>query len=147
MPYLFGTIMRFEFYKFTLTRFGKNVVIGFGTIFFYRDIVIGDHVLIGNYNTIHYCDIGSYVLIGDGCQLLSGSKYHNFNRTDIPMALQGGRLRRTQIGDDCWIGAQAIVMDHIGSGSVVGAGAVVTAPVEPYTIVAGNPAKVIRRRR
>lgn len=147
VPYIFGVIMRYEFYKWTLTRVGKNVAIGFGTIFFYPDIEIGDHVLIGNYNVIHYCNFGSYVLTADQCQFLSGSKYHNHERTDIPMAIQGGKIRRIQVNDDCWIGANSVIMNDIGKGSIVGAGSVVTHPVEPYTIVVGNPAQLIRRRQ
>lgn len=146
-PYLFGMILRYEFYKFALPRCGRNVLIGFGTVFCYRDVQIGDNVHIGMYNTIHHCDIGSYVLIADRCTLLSGSRHHNFDRTDLPMALQGGKFRRIKIGDDCWIGASAVVMNDVGEGSVVGAGAVVTAPVEPYLIVVGNPAQVVRSRR
>ena len=146
IPYLFGTIIRYEFYRWTITRCGKNVAVGFGTVFLYRDIEIGDDVLIGSYNTIHYCDFGSYVVIADGCRFLSGSKYHNFERTDVPMALQGGRLRRITIGDDSWIGANAVIMDDVGEGAVVGAGAVLVRPAEAYTVVAGNPAKVIKRR-
>jgi acetyltransferase-like isoleucine patch superfamily enzyme len=140
-------VLRYEFYRWTLRRCGENVVIGFGTVFLYRDVAIGDNVLIGMYNTIHHCDFGSYVVVAEGCRFLSGSRYHNFERTDIPMAVQGGRLRRIRVGNDCWVGANAIVMSDIGSGSVVGAGAVVTAPVQALTIVAGNPARVIRRRQ
>ena len=69
-------------------------MIGFGTVFIYRDIEIGDNVLIGMYNTIHHCDFGSYVLTAEGCRFLSGSRYHHFDRTDVPMALQGGSLNR-----------------------------------------------------
>jgi acetyltransferase-like isoleucine patch superfamily enzyme len=98
------------------------------------------------YNTVHFCDFGSYCLIADGSRFLSGSKYHNFGRTDVPMALQGGKLRRTRVGSDTWIGANAVVMDDVGDGSIVGAGAVVTNPVEKYSIVAGNPAQLIRKR-
>ena len=147
LPYALGTVLRYEFYRWTLRRCGENVVIGFGTVFLYRDVAIGDNVLIGMYNTIHHCDFGSYVVVAEGCRFLSGSRYHNFERTDIPMAVQGGRLRRIRVGNDCWVGANAIVMSDIGSGSVVGAGAVVTAPVQALTIVAGNPARVIRRRQ
>lgn len=147
LPYVFGVIVRYEFYKWTLTRCGKNVTIGFGTIFYYRDIEIGDNVIIGNYNVIHYCDFGSYVLISDLCQFLSGSQYHSHDRTDIPMALQKGKIRRIQIQEDTWIGANSIIMNDIGKGSIVGAGTVVTKPVEAYNIVAGNPAQIIRRRK
>ncbi len=52
------------------------------------------------------------------------------------------------IGDYVWIGARAIILPGItiGDGAVVGAGAVVTRDVEPYTIVAGNPARVLKKR-
>ena len=146
VPYLFGTIIRYEFYRFSLRRCGRNVVIGLGTVFLYRDIEIGDHVLIGMYNVVHYCDFGSYTLVADGCRFLSGSRYHNFDRRDVPMALQGGKLRRTRIASDTWIGANAIVMNDVGKGGIVAAGAVVVDPVKPYSIVAGNPAKVIGER-
>lgn len=53
------------------------------------------------------------------------------------------------IGHDAWIGAHALILPgcrHIGIGAVIGAGAVVTTDVEPFTVVAGNPARPIRRR-
>jgi len=52
------------------------------------------------------------------------------------------------IGNDVWIGANALVMDGValGHGAIVGAGAVVTKDVEPYCIVAGVPARTIRKR-
>jgi acetyltransferase-like isoleucine patch superfamily enzyme len=146
VPYIVGTIMRYEFYRWTLKRCGRNVMIGFGTVFLYRDIELGDDVLFGMYNTVHYCDFGSNVLIGDGCRFLSGSKYHNFSRTDIPMTRQGGKLRRITVGDDCWIGANAVIMTDVNDGGIVGAGSVVTRPVETCTIVGGNPAAAIRKR-
>jgi phosphonate metabolism protein (transferase hexapeptide repeat family) len=56
--------------------------------------------------------------------------------------------RRTVIGHDTWIGHGAVVKPEVtvGNGAVVGAGSVVTKDVAPYTIVAGNPARVIRPR-
>lgn len=146
VPYVFGVILRYEFYRMSLQRCGRNVTIGFGTVFRYRDISIGDHVLIGMYNTVHFCDIGSHVLVADGCRLLSGSKYHNFGRADVPMARQGGQVRRIILADDCWIGANAVVMADVGPGSIVGAGSVVLEAVRPGLIVAGVPAREIGRR-
>lgn len=146
VPSVLGYVVRYEFYRFALKACGQNVMIGFGTIFLYRDIEIGDNVLIGMYNTIHHVDIESYVLIADGCRLLSGNRYHHFDSTDAPMALQGGALRRIVIERDCWIGANAVVMADVGAGSVVAAGAVVTEDVAPRSIVGGVPARLIRKR-
>lgn len=146
IPYGFGEIVRLQFYRLTLRHCGRNVMIGFGTVLHYRDISIGDNVLIGIYNTIHHCDFGSYVLTAEGCRFLSGARYHNFERIDIPVALQGGALRRIQIGDDAWVGADCVVMDDIGSGAIVGAGSVVRKPVISKSVSAGNPCRLIRMR-
>ena len=52
------------------------------------------------------------------------------------------------IGEDCWIGIRSIIMPGVtvGDGAVVSAGAVVTKDVEAYTVVAGNPTKIIGER-
>lgn len=146
IPYVFGVVVRAEFYRFALARCGKNVVIEFGAVFIYRDVAIGDNVIIGRYNIVHHCDFGNYALTGEHSVFLSGSRQHNIDCTDIPMALQRGRKKRIAIGDDCWIGAHAVVMEGVGRGAIVGPGAVVTKPVADFTIVAGNPARPIRRR-
>ena len=145
-PYVVGTIFRYEFYRFSLTHCGRNVFIGFGTVFLYRDISIGDNVLIGMYNVVHHCDFGSYVLTAEGCKFLSGSRYHNSEKIDVPMALQGGKIKRIRIEDDVWLGVNSVVMDDIASGSIVAAGSVVTKPVGPRTVVAGVPARLVKYR-
>lgn len=145
-PFALGILLREQFYRHMLAQCGDNVVIGSGTVFSHRDVQVGENVLLGMYNVIHFCDFGSNVMVADHCQFLSGSKYHDFSRVDIPMCQQGGMLKRIQIGDDCWVGAGAIVMASVGKGSVVGAGAVVTCDVEPYSIVVGNPARLLRKR-
>ena len=86
VPYIFGLIIRYQFYRFALRRCGRNVVFGFGTVFNYRDISIGDHVVIGRYNVIHHCDFGDHSLIGEHCVFLSGRRQLNYDRADIPMA-------------------------------------------------------------
>lgn len=146
LPHVVGVIFRYQYYRLTLAKCGRNVNVGFGSYFLYRDVQVGDHVLIGAFNVIHHCDFGSYVLTAEHCTFLSGPSYHCFDRTDVPMALQGGKLRRIRIDDDCWIGAHGVVMDDIGRGAIVAAGAVVNRPVAPYSIVAGVPAKPIGER-
>lgn len=146
IPFAFGEICRYDFYKFTLKNCGNNVFINFGTILYYPNVSIGNNVLIGMYNTIHHCDFGNNVMTAEGCHFLSGSKYHNFSRIDIPMTQQGGKLKRIRVGNDVWIGTNAVIMDDVGDGCVVGAGSVITKKIEPYSIVAGNPAKIIKKR-
>ena len=51
------------------------------------------------------------------------------------------------IGDDVWIGTSATILADVAAGSIVGAGAVVTHTFEPYSILAGVPARLIRQRR
>lgn len=146
IPFAFGEICRYDFYKYTLQNCGNNVFIGFGTVFYYPEISLGNNILIGIFNTIHHCDFGNDVMTGEGCHFLSGPKYHNFSRVDIAMTQQGGKLKRIKIGNDVWIGANAIIMEDIGDGCVIGAGSVVTNNLESYSIAAGNPAKVIKKR-
>jgi acetyltransferase-like isoleucine patch superfamily enzyme len=71
----------------------------------------------------------------------------DFNREDIPPTgpLTKGKLT---IGNDVWVGSRVTIMSGltIGDGAVIGAGSVVTRDVSPYTIVAGNPARVIKDR-
>lgn len=146
VPYVFGVVMRGAFYRFALRKCGTNIVIEFGTIFLYRDTTIGDNVLIGRYSIVHHCDFGDYVLVGERCTFLNGATYHYHDRTDIPMALQGGELQRIRIERDCWIGSNATVLADVGEGAIVGAASLVLHPVEPFAIVAGNPARVLSHR-
>ena len=92
--------------------------------------------------------IGTKVLIAGHGYLIAGGN-HGTARTDLPildqpMIEKGG----IAIGDHCWLGAQVTVLDGvtIGRDSVIAAGAVVTRPVEPYTIAGGVPAKPLKRR-
>ena len=69
------------------------------------------------------------------------------NFSKIREAASSARGSGVTIGNDVWIGAGAIILNGvtIGEGAVVGAGSVVTKDVNPYEIVAGNPARVIRK--
>ena len=90
--------------------------------------------------------IGRDVRIGQFVSIIGDN--HVFDRTDIPIFMQGVQTTDVIIEDDVWIGAHAVVLPGvmIGRGSVIGAGAVVTKNIPPFSIAVGNPARVIRRR-
>ncbi|HPQ27813.1 MAG TPA: acyltransferase [Desulfobacteraceae bacterium] len=107
---------------------------------------IGDNSGIGYGSFVGLTTIGKDVMMADEVMIISGN--HHFDRTDIPMRLQGGEDQRVVIEDDVWIGARVIILPgrRIGKGSILGAGSVITCDVEPYSVMGGNPARLIRRR-
>ena len=119
------------------------------------NITMPGKCFIGNYSSINAgCHIasqgtiriGNYVMVGP--RTIMWSQNHVFDRTDIPMREQGHSEAPIVIEDDVWIGARCIILAgiRIGTGSVIGAGAVVTHDIPPYSVVAGVPAWVIRPR-
>lgn len=143
------------------TTFGKFCKIGArATVIESR---IGDYSYAVNDAEIVYADIGRFVSIGPLAGINPGN--HPMERAaqahftyrswqyfedadDEPDLFDARRAARVEIGHDAWIGRAAIVLParKVGIGAVVGAGAVVTKDVEPYTVVAGSPARVIKRR-
>lgn len=104
----------------------------------------------------HFCSIGPHVLIGGlgrhPVDLLSTHPLFYSDRLASErrsISLRGfNELVRTVIGSDVWIGASAVILDGVtvGDGAIIAAGAIVTRDVEPYAIVGGVPAKLIRYR-
>jgi len=102
-----------------------------------------------------YCSIGHNCTIGFSSHPMdrlttSTLTYENSFNVDGDYHLQsyGPQTKRVTIGHDVWIGAGASILPGltIGTGAVIGAGSVVTKDVEPYAIVAGNPAVKKRSR-
>ena len=112
------------------------------------DVIIGNHTRIGLHNTI----IGP-VKIGNNVNLAQGitvtALNHNFTDSTKRIDEQGVSTNPVTVGDDIWIGANAVILPgvNIGNHSVVAAGAVVTKDVPAHSLVAGVPAKVIGRSR
>ena len=109
---------------------------------------ISDFVFIGagsEIDVVENVTIGAHTLIAPGVFITDHA--HNIRR-DARIDEQGITRGPVIIGADVWLGAKSIVLPGvtIGDGAVIGAGAVVTKTVEPYTIVAGVPARVIGRR-
>ncbi len=146
IPGKWGNYMRKEFYRLTLMYCDSECAICFGTIISRVDSEIGRGVYIGPNCNLGTVRLEDHVTLGSGVHILSGKRQHNFNDTDVPIQEQGGTYEKVTIGADTWIGNGAIIMDHVGKKCVIGAGSVVVKAVEDYSIAAGNPAKVIRKR-
>jgi maltose O-acetyltransferase len=113
-----------------------------------RDVRLGDRSDIGmDALVIGPIEIGRDVMMGPRCILLAST--HETAAFDVPMNRQGFKADAPiVIEDDVWIGAGVVILPgrRIGTGSIVGAGAVVAHDVPPRTVVAGNPAVVVRVR-
>lgn len=114
-----------------------------------------ERISIGNYVCINHgttlgghgsLTIGNYVNVGPNVSLLTAN--HRFDAFDRPMAQQGVVPAPVVVEDDVWLGANVVVLpgNRIGRGAIVGANAVVTHDVEPFAIVGGVPARLIRYR-
>ena len=136
------------------------------------NIIVGDFTYIADSDfeshvTHHYEWLGDKLIIGKFCQIAAGVEFmmnganHQMNAVSTfpfytlegwdmdPPALSDLPLKGdTVIGNDVWIGQNSVILPgvHIGDGAIIGANSVVGSDVEPYTIIVGNPAKVLRKR-
>lgn len=137
----------------------SNIIVGDFTYFSDKDFE--PHV------THHYDFIGDKLIIGKFCQIAAGVEFimnganHRMNtvttfpfnifedwQTDTPPLSELPLKGDTVVGNDVWIGQNATILPgvHIGDGAIIGAESTVAGDVEPYTIAAGNPARLVRRR-
>lgn len=137
--------------KFKLRSLGKFCRIYFADIIEPYNVSIGHHVYINKNCTIittaSRVDIGNYVMIGPNVTLIGQD--HDITKWEKPMFFSNKYSRgKIKIEDDVWIGANVIILQDvtIGRGSVIGAGAVVTKDIPPYSIAVGIPARKIKDR-
>jgi acetyltransferase-like isoleucine patch superfamily enzyme len=141
-------------------------------------ITLGDHVNLSGQSCFYFLhdmpqtpaiEIGSHVFVGNGCTfscaagisvgdhglISAGVRIHdNDGHPTDPTKRRAGApldpasVRKVVIGDNVWIGAEAIVLKgvHIGDNAIVGSGAVVTSDVPANAVVAGNPAGIVHTK-
>lgn len=110
------------------------------------DVKIGDGVRVGLSNVIiGPVEIGNNIIIAQHV-VMSGLN-HGYEDINVPIRLQPCTTAKILIEDDCWIGANAVITAgvKIGKHSIVAAGSVITKDVPPYSIVGGNPAKILKQ--
>lgn len=148
-PYSFGSgkLRRF-LCKRMFKKTGCNVNIEHGAFFGGgREIEIGNSSAIGlNARISGPLTIGDDVMMGPNVSIFTQN--HETENIYKPMRLQTAPKEKVTIGNDCWIGANAVILPGvtIGNGVIVGAGAVVTKSVPDYAVVGGVPAKIIKMR-
>lgn len=139
----------------------KNPNIVVGDFTYFADTDFEKHV------THHYDFIGDKLIIGKFCQIGAGVEFvmnganHQMNAVSTyPFYIFGSWDQSapskedlpfkgdTVVGNDVWIGQNSTILPgvHIGDGAIIGLNSVVTRDMPPYTIVAGNPAKAVRKR-
>ena len=172
-PGSLGMAIRERILRKKIKKLGSHIYIDVGLdITGYQNIEIGNNVCIMRNCSIH--SHGGKTQIGDNFSMNSNSCMsaadggevrignnvmiaqnvvlraadHSFESMDTPIGEQGHKGGRIIIGDGCWIAANVVVTRDvtIGENSIVGAGSVVTKDVEPFTIVGGVPARVIKKR-
>ena len=122
--------------------FSGNIKIGYATTLGYNNLLVGN------------ITIGKYCQLGADVALHASNHPMNHMTTYINQNLFNGELKtlkqenKITIGNDVWIGHGVIVVGNvtIGNGAILAAGSVVTKDVKPYTVVAGVPAKEIKKR-
>lgn len=139
---------------------GNSCKIGKGCYLFNTEI--GDYTYLSTNVSMMNCVVGKFCSIAQGTCVSLGthpsSKFVSTHPAFFSTNKQNGmtfsdscyfeEMGKSNIGNDVWIGVNAIIMDNvnIGNGAIIGAGCVVTKDIPPYAIAVGVPAKVIRYR-
>ena len=153
-------------------------IAGYDKEIYVKPTIKNPSIIVGDFTYIADSDFESHVthfypwsrdnlIIGKFCQIAAGVEFvmndanHKMNAvTTFPFyTFEGWEMNipdpsemtfkgNTVIGNDVWIGQNAVILPgvHVGDGAIIGANSVVGSDVAPYTIVIGNPAKVLRKR-
>ena len=146
IPGLIGEYLRRAFLAHALAGCAPTVVVGFGTQFSKAGAQLDDNVYVGPGGFLGLVHIERDVLVASGVHIPSGASTHRIDDLTTVIREQARGEQLVRIGAGCWIGEGAVVMADVGQHSVIGGGAVVTRAIPAWSIAAGVPARVIRRR-
>jgi virginiamycin A acetyltransferase len=147
LPGLPGMCLRRAFYRLTLDSCSLDCYLGFGMLFTHRSSRVEDGVYIGPYSLVGSAWIKRRCFVGSRVSLMSGPLLHQLDGDGRWTPADLSRARQIVIGEDVWIGEGACVMVDVGRGSLIGTGAAVSTRVRAGVVVAGNPARFVRRLR
>jgi virginiamycin A acetyltransferase len=134
IPGLVGTYLRGAYYYGTLEDCSWQVHVGFGSVFTYRGASVGPYVSMGAYCVIGHARIGDHVMMASRRQHIDESG----KLSSEP------RFESVTVGRGSWIGEGAIIMANVGERCIVSAGSVVVNEMPGASLLAGNPATVVK---
>lgn len=146
VPGLVGQYLRRAFLSQVLAHCDPTATIEFGTVFSQAGARIDANAYVGPRCHLGLVHIERDVLIAAAVHIPSGAHTHEATATAVPIREQAQHRRVVRIGAGSWIGSGAVVMADVGRNTIVGAGAVVTRPVESGVVAAGVPARVVKTR-
>ena len=130
-----------------LLEAGKNIRVKYNADVS-PNIKLGDNSELGECCLIYGgVEIGSDVLMGQNVKIFT--RNHITSSLDIPIRLQGESFKPVLINDDVWICSNVVILPGvtIGAHSIIASGSIVTKSFPEYSVIGGNPAKLIRKRK
>lgn len=145
LPGLPGAYLRRAYYCWTLESCSSRCHIGFGTIFAHRQATVEDSVYLGTYSLLGSVLLRRACLIGSRASIISGGAQHQRNSAGEWLPAKAENLQCVEIGTNAWLGEACLVAADVGPGAMVAAGSVVTRNVPRNVMVAGNPARFVKK--